>query len=114
MAEEKETDNQFDFPYFIENYPLTEDFLLKMEQIVKEYENLPPELINILKNNNITPKDFHLGCNAIVITLGTLAWNLEFDKKNGVFLSNLEFGKKHMDRISIVTRKICNDPTLKN
>ncbi len=39
----KEKDNQFDFPYVIANYTLTEDFLLKMEQIGNECENSSPE-----------------------------------------------------------------------
>ncbi len=130
MAEEKKTDYRFEFPYIIANYTLTEDFLLKMEQIGKEYENLLPELkasnipcnntikefttyisdqpklMNILKNNNITPRDFFLGCNALTGTLLILT-SAEFDEKNTVFLSNLEFGKKHMYRVYTVVEKIC-------
>ncbi|WP_375683432.1 hypothetical protein [Bartonella sp. AP3QHHD] len=86
MAEEKETDNSSLIAPLIANYPLTEDFLLKLEKIEKECKNLLPEtknnlitydssihssienyttyisskpkLVNILKENNITPKDF--------------------------------------------------------
>ncbi len=132
----KEIDNQFNFQHFIENYTLTEDFLLKMEQIGKEYENLLPELktsntpynssikeftayifdqpklMSILKNNNITPKDFAVGCNMFEGILMALSWGFEFDEKKTVFLSNLEFGKKHMYRILAVESKICN-PTKK-
>ncbi|WP_273757510.1 hypothetical protein [Bartonella sp. AU55XJBT] len=72
---------------FIANYPLTEDLLLKLEKTEKECKNLPPEpekentksdftadndniegyvayisskqgLVNILRENNFTPKDF--------------------------------------------------------
>ncbi len=130
MAEEKETDKKSDFLYSIRTYTLTEDFLLKMEQIGKEYENLLPELkasnipcnntikeftayisdqpklMNILKNNNITPRDFFLGCNALAGTLMSLIWG-EFDEKSTVFLSNLEFGKKHMYRVYTVVEKTC-------
>ncbi|WP_342027918.1 hypothetical protein [Bartonella doshiae] len=128
----KEIDNQFNSQHFIENYTLTEDFLLKMEQIGKEYENLLPEfetsnipyngsikeftayifdqpkLMSILKNNNITPKDFAVGCNMFEVILMALSWGFEFDEKKTVFLSNLEFGKKHMYRILAVASKICN------
>ncbi|WP_273787550.1 hypothetical protein [Bartonella grahamii] len=89
MAEEKETDKKSDFLYSIRTYTLTEDFLLKMEQIGKEYENLLPELkasnipcnntikeftayisnqpklMNILRKYNLSPKDYVIGLMAL-------------------------------------------------
>ncbi|WP_208432374.1 hypothetical protein [Bartonella taylorii] len=138
----KEKDNKFDFPQIIANYILTEDFLLKMEQIKKEEcENLPPEskvsnipfyssieeitayisdqpkLMDILKNNNITPRDFAVGCNALQTTLIMLYENIYYEnpkekdslfhEKNTVFLSNLEFAKKHMYRMLVILKRRC-------
>ncbi|VEJ44592.1 hypothetical protein [Bartonella vinsonii] len=97
MTMAKKTDNQFDFPYVIANYTLTEDFLLKMEQIEKDCKKLPPEseisnksydknydnrleeiiasishkpkLMTLLRKNNITARDFAIGNLAIQTTL---------------------------------------------
>ncbi|WP_375676655.1 hypothetical protein [Bartonella sp. CB12SXKL] len=88
-AEEKETDNSSLISPLVANYPLTEDFFLKLEKIEKECENLLPEtkndlitydssihsnienyttyisskpkLMNIFKKNNIKPEDFAAG-----------------------------------------------------
>ncbi|WP_208437142.1 hypothetical protein [Bartonella taylorii] len=143
MAKEKETDNKFNFPHVIANYTLTEDLLLKMEKIEKEEcENLPPEskvsnipfyssieeftayisdqpkLMNILKNNNITPRDFAVSCNALQTTLIMLYENIYYEnpkekdslfhERNTVVSDNLEFGKKHMHRIWTVVSKVCD------
>ncbi|WP_409361304.1 hypothetical protein ACRPOS_008540 [Bartonella heixiaziensis] len=148
IAKEKKTDNQFEFPHVIANYTLTEDFLLKMEQINKEdCENSPseskisntekasdikieqddslegfvasisnqPKLMNILRKNNITPKDFAIGTLAFQTTLTMLLVPLEilkkegisFDEKNTVVSDNLEFGKKHMYRIFVILKGRC-------
>lgn len=145
MTMAKETDNQFDFPYVIANYTLTEDFLLKMEQIEKDCKNLPPEsetsnknhdknydsrlekiiasishkskLMAVLRKNNITPRDFVIGNLAIQTTLIMLLnkpssedfkrEGLSSLEKNPVFLSNLEFGKKHLYRIMSVSKESC-------
>ncbi|WP_455466073.1 hypothetical protein [Bartonella sp. B39] len=145
IANEKETNKKFEFPHVIANYALTEDFLLKMEQITKkECENLSqdskasnipfssnikefaasisdqPKLMNILKNNDITPRDFAVGYNALETTLLIILYeNSEkedtfFDKKNTVVLDNLEFGKKHMYRIWTAVSNIYNCFILKN
>ncbi|WP_455479404.1 hypothetical protein V4B17_06895 [Bartonella sp. B23] len=139
VAKEKETDKQFEFPHIIANYTLTEDLLFKMEQITKEEcENLShesetsnisfsssieefvssvsnqPKLMSILKGNNITPRDFAVGYNALEATLLIILHtnpeeeNTFFDEKNTIALDNLKFGKKHMYRIWTVVGKICN------
>ncbi|WP_375670785.1 hypothetical protein [Bartonella sp. SD1336NMGDW] len=148
MAEEKKTDYRFEFPYIIANYTLTEDLLLKMEQINKEEcENSPseskvsdtekepdieiehdnsiegfvasisnqPKLMNILRKNNITPKDFAIGTIALQATLTMLLAPLEllkkegisFDEKNTVVSNNLEFGKKYTYRILAILKSRC-------
>ncbi|WP_375628051.1 hypothetical protein [Bartonella sp. TT67HLJMS] len=148
MAKEKETDKQFEFPHIIANYTLTEDLLLKMEQINKEVcESSPseskvsdtekesdieiehdhsiegfvasisnqPKLMNILRKNNITPKDFAIGTLALQATLTTVLAPLEllkedgisFDEKNTVVSNNLEFGKKYMYRILAILKSRC-------
>ncbi|WP_273759081.1 hypothetical protein [Bartonella sp. ML70XJBT.G] len=119
------------------NYPLTEDFLLKLEKIGKECKNLPLEseipdakndivthddsiegyiayishktkLMNLLKENNITPRDFVVGHLALQATLIVLT-NEEssFSKKNIIPSSNIEFAKKHMYRIIKVLQNPC-------
>ncbi|WP_455476102.1 hypothetical protein [Bartonella sp. B17] len=114
----------------VENYPLTEDFLSKIERVIKEIEALPPELntpniendnsiegltafvsslpqlSNILKKNNLTPKDYVIGTMALKETL-TAIIKLEdeeifSDKRSTVSLNNLKFGKKHIDRIRAI------------
>ncbi|EJF76493.1 hypothetical protein [Bartonella birtlesii] len=86
---------------FIANYPLTEDFLFKFEEISKECKNLfpklketnnkndsithddnveeyivyisrKPKLVNILKENNIIPRDFVIGLLIFQTTLNVL------------------------------------------
>ncbi|WP_455479405.1 hypothetical protein V4B17_06900 [Bartonella sp. B23] len=142
VAKEKETDKQFEFPHIIANYTLTEDLLFKMEQITKEEcENSSHKsrasdieiehdnsiegfiasisnqlkLMDILKKNNITPKDFAIGTFALQETLKMLLAPLEvlkkegtfFDEKNTVVSNNLEFGKKHMYRIFVIFKRRC-------
>ncbi|WP_329957918.1 hypothetical protein [Bartonella sp. 220B] len=137
-----EKNNVFDFPYILENYTLTEDFLLKVEQIEKDCKNLPPEkpatshksyenslegfialisdqpkLMALLRKNNITPKDFALGNLAIQAAVTELLnesfpgdlkrEGFSFPKKNSVFLSNLEFGKKHLYRMLVILKESC-------
>ncbi|MCZ2327923.1 hypothetical protein [Bartonella sp. F02] len=114
----------------VENFPLTEDFLSKIEQIQKEIKNLPSESItpyaendnsinglvayvsaqqklsDILEKNNISPKDYVIGLMALQITLATVS-ALEnedyfFDKKTTLSQSNVEFGKKHISRIRTI------------
>ncbi|WP_455481973.1 hypothetical protein V4P56_05880 [Bartonella sp. B35(2025)] len=136
IAVAEKTDNHF-FPSSIINpkivghYPLTESFLLKMEQIEQEIVKLPPkqrarnirddnksieeriasvsdfpQLSNILKKHNITPRDYVLGLMAFqevlyaVMSLKIKKYSLH--KNNTVSLSNLEFGQKYIDRIYIV------------
>ncbi|WP_273788770.1 hypothetical protein [Bartonella sp. ML70XJBT] len=86
----KETDNHSSLLPLVANYPLTEDFLLKLEKIGKECQNLSPEpetskikndptthneciegyiayifrkpqLVNFLRKNNLTLKYFVVG-----------------------------------------------------
>ncbi|WP_375614054.1 hypothetical protein [Bartonella sp. AC151YNML] len=118
---------------FIANYPLTEDLLLKLEKIEKECKNLLPEtknnlisydssihssienyttyisskpkLVNILKENNITPKDFASGTLALkeISTLLIFVPEKEYStEKNTIFLNNLEFVKKHFFKATIL------------
>ncbi|EJF97197.1 hypothetical protein ME9_00283 [Bartonella taylorii 8TBB] len=143
----KEKNNKFNFQHVIANYTLTEDFLLKMEQINKEEcENSPseskisntekasdieiehddsvegfaasisnqPKLMNILRKNNITPKDFAIGTRALQATLTILTFpellkkeGLSFDEKNTVVSDNLEFAKKHMYRMLVILKRRC-------
>ncbi|WP_208435494.1 hypothetical protein [Bartonella phoceensis] len=101
----KETEHQFEFPYIVANYSLTENFLLKMEKITKECENLPPELkatntiynhsiegiidfishkpklMYILRKNDITPKEFAIGSLALRATLIILTRDISFEKE---------------------------------
>lgn len=135
-AKEK-TDNNFFTSPVIANYSLTEDFLLKLEKIGEECKNLSPEqeitdtqndvishddtiegyitsisrkskLMRILKENNLTPKDFVVGLLTLQTTLIMLT-NEEYpsEKQNIISSSNLEFGKKHMYRIIKVLKQHC-------
>lgn len=119
------------------NYPLTEDFLLKLEKIAKECQNLPPEpettktendstthddniegyisyisgkakLMNLLKENNLTPKDFVVGHLALQATLNALTDEENSLRKQDIISSsNLEFAKEHMYRIIKILRNLC-------
>ncbi|GAA5104340.1 hypothetical protein GCM10023261_02520 [Bartonella jaculi] len=125
----------------IDNYPVTEDLLLKMEKIGKEFDensikvsgefsiavthdtsseiyasylSNQPKIMAILKNNNITPKDFATGCRALEGLLMTLSQIIEGSEENEIALGkkdiiskNIEFGKKHMYRIISISGKIC-------
>ncbi|WP_375679503.1 hypothetical protein [Bartonella sp. AP7XZML] len=135
MAEEKETDNSSLIAPLIANYPLTEDFLLKLEKIEKECKNLLPEknnlitydssihssienyttyisskpkLVNILKENNITPKDFVVSHLALQATLYVLTdeENSTYEK-NSLPARNIEFSKEHMYRIIKILKDNC-------
>ncbi|AQX20554.1 hypothetical protein BWD162_014670 [Bartonella sp. WD16.2] len=110
----------------VTNYPLTEDFLVKMEQIKIEVAKLPiepdapgtgndnsiegliasvssrPKLAGVLEKNNITPKDYVIGFMALQATLAVISAledNDNFDEKITLSQSNLEFGQKHINRI---------------
>ncbi|WP_375614339.1 MULTISPECIES: hypothetical protein [unclassified Bartonella] len=122
---------------FIANYPLTEDLLLKLEKIKIECKNLyskpeqtnkksdlntyndniekyaayisnNPKLVNILKENNITPKDFvvaHLALQATLYVL-TNEENSTYEK-NFLPSNNIEFAKEHMYRIIKILKDNC-------
>ncbi|ENN90139.1 hypothetical protein [Bartonella bovis] len=110
----------------VANYPLTEDFLVKMEQIKTEVVNLPPEpdapgtgndnsiegliasvsgrpkLTSVLEKNNITPKDYVIGFMALQTTLAVVSAledNDNFEEKITLSKNNLEFGQKYINRI---------------
>ncbi|WP_175868667.1 hypothetical protein [Bartonella gabonensis] len=119
------------------NYPLTEDLLLKLEKIEKKCKKLPPEpekentnsnlntnnnhiegyityisskqrLVNILRENNFTPKDFVIALLTLQATLNMLTneKNSPYEK-NIVSSSNIEFAKKHMYRIIKILKGTC-------
>ncbi|WP_455477823.1 hypothetical protein V3565_03455 [Bartonella sp. B10] len=135
IAIAKKADNNFVLSSVIHkktvrSYPLTENFLSKMEKIKKEmvglflelevqdtrYDNIIEKMIisvssfqqlrSILIKNNLTPRDFVIGFITLQETLAAvtyLKYNKAFSyKKNIVSLSNLMFGKKHIDRISAI------------
>ncbi|WP_375619182.1 MULTISPECIES: hypothetical protein [unclassified Bartonella] len=104
----KKTGNQFDFPYIIANYSLTEDFLSKIEEIGKEcdkdllpsqkpyntkYDNsiegliasisAKPKLKDLLRKHNLSPKEFVIGLTALQVTLIILTDGIENLKKEG-------------------------------
>ncbi|AQX31507.1 hypothetical protein BscR1v2_016040 [Bartonella schoenbuchensis R1] len=110
----------------VANYPLTENFLVKMEQIKIEVANLPaepdapgtgndnsieglvasvsgrPKLAGVLEKHNITPRDYVIGFMALQATLAAVSAledNDNFDEKITLSQSNLEFGQKHINRI---------------
>ncbi|USP01086.1 hypothetical protein LBE40_07380 [Bartonella taylorii] len=73
-----------------------------------------PKLMNILRKNNITPKDFAIGTRALQATLTILTFpellkkeGLSFDEKNTVVSDNLEFAKKHMYRMLVILKRRC-------
>ncbi len=138
-AQEKkqEIDDPSFIPPFIANYPLTEDFLLKLEKIKAECRNLSsepeqtntksdlstyddniekdasyifnnPKLVNILKENNITPKDFVVAHLALQATLYVLTdeENSTYEK-NSLPARNIEFAKEHMYRIIKILKDTC-------
>ncbi|WP_039759468.1 hypothetical protein [Bartonella queenslandensis] len=118
----------------IANYLLTEDLLLKLEKIEKEYKNLSQNsektgtksyhttdsdsiedeiayisskqgLVNILRENNLTPKDFIIALRALQETLIVLIHeeNSTYEK-NAISSSNIEFAKNHMYRMIKILR----------
>nr|WP_144751825.1 hypothetical protein [Bartonella saheliensis] len=133
----KETDNHSSLSPLVANYPLTEDFLLKLEKIGKECDNLSPEpetakiendppthdeciegyiayisrkpkLVNILRKNDLTLKDFVVGHLALQATLNILTnEEISAHKQNIIPLSNIEFAKKNMYRIIKILRDDC-------
>ncbi|WP_345114064.1 hypothetical protein [Bartonella jaculi] len=131
----KGTDNQFILspignPNTVANYPLTEDFLSKIEQLKKEIEDLPPEpeasntgndnsieeliasisnqqkIMDLLRKNNLTPKDYVIGLMALQATLAAIIAledkEILFSGKNTISLDNLKFGQKYIDRIRAI------------
>ncbi|WP_019223046.1 hypothetical protein [Bartonella rattaustraliani] len=127
-AQEKkqETDKHPIVSPITKNYLLTEDLLVKLEKIEKECKNLlsetennsytynsnvfsniekytayissKPKFMNILKENNLTPKDFAAGTLIFeeISMILTFAHEKEYSsEKNIIFLKNLEFVKKH-------------------
>ncbi|WP_338156079.1 hypothetical protein [Bartonella krasnovii] len=133
----KKTDNHSSLSPLVANYPLTEDFILKLEKIGKEFQNLfpkpetakikndppthkkciegyityisrKPKLVNILRKNNLTLKDFVVGHLALQITLNILTnEEISLQKQNIIPLRNIEFAKKHMYRIIKILRDNC-------
>ncbi|WP_019219264.1 hypothetical protein [Bartonella florencae] len=132
----EETDDLF-HPPLVANYPLTEDLLLKLEKIENECKNLPsepktakienrsiihkdrveeyiayisrkPEFISILKENNLTPKDFVFSHLTLQTTLIVLTNEKIFPHgQNIVSSSNIEFAKEHMYKIIKILRGAC-------
>ncbi len=119
----------------VANYPLTEDLLLNLEKIEQECKNLPLEpqntknnpttyddhieryityisskrgLVNILRENNFTPKDFIVAHLTLQATLNMLT-NEEIStyEQNVVLSSNIEFAKEHMYRIIKILKGNC-------
>ncbi|WP_273719671.1 MULTISPECIES: hypothetical protein [unclassified Bartonella] len=121
----------------VANYPLTEDFLLKLEKIGKECKNLSSEseisdakndiithddniegyiayishktkLMSLLKENNLTAKEFVVGLLALQATLNVLTdEEISLHKQNILPSSNIEFAKKHMYRIIKILKSSC-------
>ncbi|WP_375625526.1 hypothetical protein [Bartonella sp. MU37NMGALS] len=145
-AQEKkqETDNSSLISPLFANYPLTENLLLKLEKIEKECKNLLPEikndlitydssihssienfttyisskpkLLNILKKNDIKPKDFAAGTLALKEISALLAFVPEQEystEKNTIFLNNIEFVKKHFYKATILSES-CEKLILSN
>lgn len=111
----------------ITNYPLTENFLSKMEHAQKEIRELPlglttltiendrsisslitfvsnhTKLKHILEKNGLTPKDYVFGFMALQATLDAIS---SLDDKDALLdeaipvpRRNLKFGKKYINRI---------------
>ncbi|WP_375611337.1 MULTISPECIES: hypothetical protein [unclassified Bartonella] len=137
QEKKQEIDDPSFIPPFIANYPLTEDILLKLEKIKAECRNLSsepeqtntksdlstyddniekyasyifnnPKLVNILKENNITPKDFVVAHLALQATLYVLTdeENSTYEK-NSLPARNIEFAKEHMYRIIKILKDNC-------
>ncbi|CAK02634.1 hypothetical protein [Bartonella tribocorum] len=67
------------------------------------YISSKPKFVNILRENNITLKDFAAGTLTLegILMLITFASEKEYSsEKNIVFLKNLEFVKKHFYKIT--------------
>ncbi|EJF85398.1 hypothetical protein [Bartonella rattimassiliensis] len=132
-AQEKkqETDRASLISLLTKNYLLTENFLLKLEKIERECKNLlteiendsftydssifssienyttyissKPKFMNILKENNLTPKDFAAGTLTLegILMLLVFTYEKEYSsEKNIIFLKNLEFVKKHFYKVT--------------
>ncbi|WP_375625525.1 hypothetical protein [Bartonella sp. MU37NMGALS] len=137
QEKKQEIDGPSFIPSFIANYPLTEDLLLKLEKINAECKNLSlepeqtntksdlstyndniekyaayisskPKLVNILKENNMTSKDFVVAHLALQATLYVLTdeENSTYEK-NVLPSSNIEFAKEHMYRIIKILKDNC-------
>ncbi|WP_375629111.1 MULTISPECIES: hypothetical protein [unclassified Bartonella] len=137
QEKKQEIDDPSFIPPFIANYSLTEDLLLKLEKIKIECKNLSsepeqtntksdlstyndniekyaayisnnPKLVNILKENNITPKEFVIAHLALQATLYVLTdeENSTYEK-NFLPSSNIEFAKEHMYRIIKILKDNC-------
>ena len=114
-------------PKVVAEYPLNEEFLVKMENVQKELSDTSIKLsqsetgndasvdglvktiskneriMNILKKNTLEPKDYVLGYLALQASLAA-ASSLDdqdalFDDSATVSKENLEFGKQFADRI---------------
>lgn len=114
-------------PNSVTNFPLTEDFLVKIEQIKKDLENLPsepeapntgndnsiegliasvsarPQLSSVLEKNNITPKDYVIGVTALQATLAAVS-SIEYkdpfpNETAAISKNNLKFEQKYINRI---------------
>ncbi|WP_244427277.1 hypothetical protein [Bartonella rattimassiliensis] len=138
-AQEKkqETDRASLISLLTKNYLLTENFLLKLEKIERECKNLlteiendsftydssifssienyttyissKPKFMNILKENNLTPKDFAAGTLTLegILMLLVFTYEKEYSsEKNIIFLKNLEFVKKTFLQSNNSSRKL--------
>ncbi|WP_273717409.1 MULTISPECIES: hypothetical protein [Bartonella] len=138
------TDDSFFISPVIGNYPLTETFLLKLEKIEQECKNLlpktkndpityhsnvhsnienytayissKPKIVSILKENNLTPKEFAAG----TLTLERISMRLVFlpekeysPEKPVISLNNFEFVKKHFYKITNLLGS-CEELILRN
>lgn len=137
QEKKQETDKPSFTSSLIANYLLTEDLLLKLEKIEKECKKLSQNsekirtksyhttdndsiendladissklgLVNILRENNLTPKDFIIAHRALQETLIVLT-NEENPtyKKNAISSSNIEFAKNHMYRMIRILKGHC-------
>ncbi|WP_375703193.1 hypothetical protein [Bartonella sp. AD13SXNS] len=135
----QETDKPSFTSPLIANYLLTEDLLLKLEKIEKECKNLSQNLkkthtkrysttdsdsiendiayisnkqglVNILRENNLTPKDFIIALRALQASLIVLT-NEENStyEKNAISSSNIEFSKNHMYRMIKILKGNCEE-----
>lgn len=133
----QETNNPSLISSPLESYPLTEDILLKLEKIEKECKNLPPEpqkentksdlitdddhiegyiayisskrgLMNILRENNFTPKEFVIAHLTLQATLNMITdEEISTYEQNFVLSSNIEFAKENMYRIIKILKGNC-------